>query len=61
MRIGSYQPCEKWLKDRRGRPLSAAEIAHYEKIVAALNETARLTANIDQAIAEHGGWPAAFS
>ena len=60
MRVGSYQPCEKWLKDRRGRPLSAAEIAHYEKIVAALNETARLTANIDQAIAEHGGWPEAL-
>jgi hypothetical protein len=45
--IGGYQVCEKWLKDRRGRNLSADEISHYQKIVAALNETIGLMKDID--------------
>ncbi|MFM7129667.1 MAG: type ISP restriction/modification enzyme, partial [bacterium] len=58
--IGGYQVCEKWLKDRKGRPLSADDIAHYQKIVVALSETIRLMAEIDQVINTHGGWPGAF-
>ena len=34
--IGGYQVCEKWLKDRKGRTLSADDIAHYQRIVIAL-------------------------
>jgi hypothetical protein len=55
--IGGYQVCEKWLKDRKGRTLSYDDIAHYQQIVAALGETARLMDDIDEAIEEHGGWP----
>ena len=55
--IGGYQVCEKWLKDRKGRHLSDADIAHYHKIVVALNETIRLMNEIDQVIEQYGGWP----
>lgn len=58
--IGGYQVCEKWLKDRKGRTLSAEDIAHYHKIVVALTETIRLMTEIDQVIESHGGWPGAF-
>jgi predicted helicase len=55
--IGGYQVCEKWLKDRKGRNLSADDRAHYQKIVVALSETIRLMAEIDNLIDKHGGWP----
>jgi hypothetical protein len=42
-------------KNRKGRKLSADDIAHYQKIVVALNETIRLMAEIDKTIAAHGG------
>jgi hypothetical protein len=58
--IGGYQVCEKWLKDRRGRVLSKADIEHYQKIVVALSETIRIMAEIDKVIEQHGGWPGAF-
>jgi len=55
--IGGYQVCDKWLKDRRGRALSPAEIRHYEQIVVALSETIRLMDAIDALIDEGGGFP----
>jgi hypothetical protein len=55
--IGGYQVCEKWLKDRKGRTLSAADREHYQKIVVALSETIRLMQEIDEVIEKHGGWP----
>jgi hypothetical protein len=55
--VVGYQVCEKWLKDRKGRQLSAEDIAHYHKIVVAFNETIRLMAEIDTVIDAHGGWP----
>jgi hypothetical protein len=58
--IGGYQVCEKWLKDRKGRTLSADDITHYHRIVIALHETIRLMAEIDGVIKAHGGWPGAF-
>ena len=58
--IGGYQVCHKWLKDRKGRTLSDEDVAHYQKIVVALNETIRLMAEIDEVIEAHGGWPSAF-
>ncbi len=51
--IGGYQVCEKWLKDRKGRKLSADDIAHYQKVVA-LVETIRVMREIDEVIP---GWP----
>lgn len=58
--IGSYQVCEKWLKDRKGRTLTNEDIYHYQKIIVALNETIRIMGEIDEVIEEHGGWPDAF-
>jgi predicted helicase len=58
--IGGYQVSDKWLKDRKGRVLSAEDINHYQKIVVALNETIRLMKEIDEVIDKHGGWPGAF-
>ncbi|NJP07470.1 MAG: N-6 DNA methylase [Chloroflexaceae bacterium] len=54
MRIGGYQPLEKWLKDRKGRTLSHDDILHYRRMVIALQETRRLMAAIDGLIP---AWP----
>ncbi|MBE9168670.1 N-6 DNA methylase [Pleurocapsales cyanobacterium LEGE 06147] len=48
--VGGYQPCQKWLKDRKGRTLSDEDILHYQKIVVALKETIELMSKIDEAI-----------
>jgi hypothetical protein len=56
-RVGGYQVCEKWLKDRKGRTLSHDELEHYRRVAAALARTIELMAEIDQAIEAHGGWP----
>ena len=40
--IGGYQPAQKWLKDRKGRTLSADDVMHYKSIIIALLETSRL-------------------
>ena len=45
--IGGYQPAQKWLKDRKDRVLSFEDILHYQKIIVALTETARLMREID--------------
>ena len=58
--IGGYQVCHKWLKDRKARTLSNEDIAQYQKIVVALNETIRIMAEIDEVIEDNGGWPNAF-
>ena len=58
--IGGYQVCHKWLKDRKGRRLSDEDVAHYQRIVMALNETVRVMAEIDEIIEANGGWPGAF-
>ena len=47
--IGGYQPAQKWLKDRKGRTLTSDDIGHYQKIIVALTETARLMGEIDTA------------
>ena len=52
--IGGYHVAHKWLKDRKGRTLSYDELAHYQKIMVALNETIRLMTEIDSLIIE---WP----
>ncbi len=37
--IGSYQPAQKWLKDRKARELTHKDIAHYQRIIKVLLET----------------------
>jgi hypothetical protein len=46
--IGGYQPAQKWLKDRKERILDFDDILHYQKIIVALAETARLMREIDE-------------
>ncbi|WP_300670376.1 type ISP restriction/modification enzyme [Soonwooa sp.] len=46
--IGGYQPAQKWLKDRKDRTLDFEDILHYQKIIVALSETARLMTEIDK-------------
>lgn len=45
--IGNYQPAQKWLKDRKGRPLTSEDIEHYQKMIVALVETDRIMKEID--------------
>jgi predicted helicase len=52
--IGGYQPCQKWLKDRKGRTLTYDDMQHYQQIVVAQTETIRLMAGIDALIPK---WP----
>jgi predicted helicase len=49
--IGGYQPAQKWLKDRKGRTLTNADIEHYQKIIVALTETDRIMKEIDRLLA----------
>ncbi|MBP7196509.1 MAG: hypothetical protein KBA05_03745, partial [Anaerolineaceae bacterium] len=44
--IGGYQPAQKWLKDRKGRQLSDADLVHYQRIIKILLETDRLMKEI---------------
>jgi len=47
-RVGSYQVCEKWLKDRKGRPLTIEEIQTYCKVVTAISRTIEIQKKIDR-------------
>ena len=55
--MGGYQVAQKWLKDRKGRTLTHDDLTHYRQIIAALSETIRLMAEVDEAIENSGGWP----
>lgn len=53
-KVGGYQVCDKWLKDRRGRQLNNEEIDHYQRVIVSLQLTIRLMEKIDKIIP---GWP----
>lgn len=59
-KIGGYQVCHKWLRDRKGRTLSDEDIEFYQRIIVALNETISAMSDIDKIAETHGGWPKAF-
>ena len=44
--IGGYLPAQKWLKDRKGRPLAFDDVRHYARIVKILVETDRIMKGI---------------
>ena len=46
-RIGGYQVCEKWLKDRKERCLDLEDIRTYCRIVTAIKRTIEITEEID--------------
>ena len=69
-KIGGYQVCQKWLKDRQskrgknscqGQILTNEDIQHFQKIVKAISETIKIMAKIDKVIEKYGGWPNAFT
>ena len=45
--IGGYQPAQKWLKDRKGMPLSFEDVKHYGHIIYVLQQTERIMVEID--------------
>lgn len=45
--IGGYQPAQKWLKDRKGMPLSFEDVKHYGCIIYVLQQTERIMQEID--------------
>ncbi len=47
-RIGGYQVCSKWLKDRKGRRLSLEDIKHYCRVVTLLERTIEIQNEIDE-------------
>lgn len=47
-RVGGYQVCDKWLKDRRERTLSVEEIRTYCRIVTALGKTIGIQQALDE-------------
>ncbi len=47
-RIGGYQVCDKWLKDRKGKALSLDDIKHYCKVATVLEHTIRIQQGIDE-------------
>jgi len=57
--VGGYRPASKWLADREGRRLSAPDIDHYRRTIAALRETAALLPQVDAAFTAAFPLPAA--
>lgn len=55
LRVGSYQPMDKYLRDRVGRLLTYDEAERYTRMAAALRDAVRLMGEADAAIAAHGG------
>ena len=45
--IGGYRPAFQWLQDRRGTSLSNLDLTHFQRIIATLDETARLMSALD--------------
>ncbi len=60
-RAGAHQVCHKWLKDRRGRTLDRADLAHFCQILTAIQEAIACTREIERAISAGGGWENAFA
>ncbi len=48
--IGGYMPAQKWLKDRKARVLTNDDIMHYQRMIVALSETARVMDEVDRVI-----------
>ena len=51
-RIGGYQVCDKWLKDRKGKILSLDDVKHYCKVATAIEHTITIQKDIDAIYSE---------
>jgi hypothetical protein len=59
-RVGAYQVCQKWLKDRSGRTLTEEDLRSYARIVGAIDETRQIADQMDACIQLAGDWERAF-
>ncbi len=57
--VGGYRVAEKWLKDRKSRKLTYDDTQHYQRMIAAAQETRALMKSVDAIVKQHGGWPIA--
>jgi len=57
-RVGGYQVCEKWLKDRRGTALTYGDIELYGRIVTTISRTIAIMAELDELLPQ---WPLSVS
>lgn len=48
LKVGGYQPAERWLRDRKGHELTNEDIEHYQKVIVALTETEKIKQDIDK-------------
>ena len=48
--IGGYQPLQKWLKDRKEKTLTHAEVTHYKYMIARITRTMDIMQAIDEVI-----------
>lgn len=48
--LGGYRPADKWLKDRKGSPLTQCDIETYKKILSAIIKTDEIMRRIDEVI-----------
>ncbi|PQO44408.1 type ISP restriction/modification enzyme [Blastopirellula marina] len=53
--VGSHQVLRKWLKDRRGKELSAEDVANYLGVVSVVGKTQDLIQQIDATMKKLGG------
>lgn len=60
-RVGAHQVLCKWLKDRRGRTLSEADMQTYCQLADAVTRTVDAMKEIDNRVHQEGGWAAAFT
>ena len=47
-RIGGYQVCDKWLKDRKGRILALDDVRHFRTVATAIEHTINIQQSIDE-------------
>ena len=59
LHIGGAPVLARWLKERRGRVLSLADVQRFQQIAAALSRTLAIMREIDEILDAHGGWPLA--
>ena len=48
--IGSYRVLEKWLKSRKGRTLTSADVETFSKIATLINETLKIQIMLDSSV-----------
>lgn len=59
--VGGYAACAKWLKSRKGKKLSLAEIRHFGRMVGAIEQIQTHQQSLDRTLSQYGGIGNLFS